>query len=222
VWSVDGRRIVFAATHDGVAGIYEKLANGAGEPQLLLASPEPVAPHGFSPDGKFLVYSRTDPKTKVDLWLLPLAGDKTPRPYLQTQFDESHGQVSPDGRFLVYESNENTVHEIYVRTFPDPSGGKWQISRGRGGQPRWSPDGKKIYFLNGGRTLTEVPVRTQPAFEAGTPKDLYAITVPGSYNGAQGSHFAWALSAGGVVALTSSESNAPVMVIENWRAKLPH
>jgi Tol biopolymer transport system component len=223
VWSPDGSRVVYASTRDDAPGLYEIAANGASEEKLLMRAGRHSAPHGFSPDGRYLVYASEDPQTKADLWLLPMTGDRTPRPFLQTPFAESHGQVSPDGRFLAYQSNEAGHFEVYVRTFPDPSGGKWRVSRGRAGQPRWSRDGKKILYLNGGRTVTEVPVQTRAGFQSGEPKETFVAALPGSYTGVPGFFYGYAPAAAPdrLIAVLSAESNAPITVVENWRAKLP-
>ena len=36
--------------------------------------------------------------------------------------------------------------ELYVRPFPAP-GGKWQISSGGAGHPRWSADGRHLFWV---------------------------------------------------------------------------
>ena len=64
----------------------------------------------WSRDG-FLLYTEIDPKTGADLWYLRLdggaEGNAKPVPFLQTEFDESLGQISPDGRWLAYVSNDS-------------------------------------------------------------------------------------------------------------------
>jgi serine/threonine protein kinase len=35
---------------------------------------------------------------------------------------------------------------IYVQNFPPP-GGKWQVSRSGGAEPRWRRDGRELFFL---------------------------------------------------------------------------
>ena len=37
---------------------------------------------------------------------------------------------------------------MYVRPFPVGSG-KWRVSNGKGVSPRWSTDGRRIYFVRG-------------------------------------------------------------------------
>jgi hypothetical protein len=74
-------------------------------------------------------------------------------------------------------SDEPGKREIYVRTFPGP-GGKWQISSAGGRRPRWSTDGKKLYYLTGSK-LTEVNITGGAAVQVGTPRSLFSLQ--GSY-----------------------------------------
>jgi hypothetical protein len=60
-------------------------------------------------------------------------------------FTEWEPAFSPDGRWLAYASNESGSFEVYVRSFPGP-GGKWQISTGGGGYPKWSRNGKELFY----------------------------------------------------------------------------
>jgi hypothetical protein len=52
----------------------------------------------WSADGRFILYQSLDPQTSLDLWVLPLQGDRKPFVYLMTNFDERRGQFSPEGR----------------------------------------------------------------------------------------------------------------------------
>jgi serine/threonine-protein kinase len=42
-------------------------------------------------------------------------------------------------------SYESGSPEVYVRPFPGP-GGKWQVSTGGGGYPKWSRNGKELFY----------------------------------------------------------------------------
>ena len=105
----------------------------------------PRSPSDWSPDGRFLLYYVPDPKTGTDLWVLP---EETREPFLflQTDANELWGQFSPDGRWVAYQSNETGRYEIYVRAFPAP-GGAVPVSTAGGVYPRWSRDGKELYFI---------------------------------------------------------------------------
>lgn len=173
-WSPDGTRIAFASDRKGHRDLYQKLASGTGEDELLLESAERKAVEDWSPDGRFLLYDQGQP---LDLWVLPLFGERTPFPFLKSPFTESQAQFSANGRWVVYGSNESGRNEIYVQAFP-PTGGKWQVSTARGSDPQWRLDGKELFYLEGGKMMA-VPVNTGgPAFEAGIPAALFTTAIP--------------------------------------------
>ncbi len=89
-----------------------------------------------------------------------------------TPADESLVAFSPDGRWVAYQTNESGRFEVVVQPFPDASG-RWQVSMAGGAAPRWSPDGKELYFLAPDATMMAVPVSgAGTSFKAGTPVAL--------------------------------------------------
>ncbi|MBV8891466.1 MAG: PD40 domain-containing protein, partial [Acidobacteria bacterium] len=54
--------------------------------------------------------------------------DLTARPLVQRQGTAKNGQFSPDGKWVVYSANESGQWEIYVTSFPEGRGGRWQVS----------------------------------------------------------------------------------------------
>ena len=95
-------RIVMA-----VFSICTQSSGGTGEDELLLKTSNNKYIDDWSADGKYILYEETDPKTKGDLWLLPLFGDRKPVRLLGTPFNEWEGSFSPDGRWLAYNSDES-------------------------------------------------------------------------------------------------------------------
>jgi Tol biopolymer transport system component len=101
---------------------------------------------------------RTDPRTQLDLWVLPFGGDRTPLPLLHGDFNESQGQFSPDGRWIAYVSDESGAPEVYVQSFPALAE-KRQVSISGGTQPRWRRDGRELFYLAPDRKLMAVTVK---------------------------------------------------------------
>jgi len=54
-----------------------------------------------------------------------------------------------DGRFIVYSSNASGETEVYVRRYPALDRA-WRVSYGGAIQPRWSGNGREIYYRGGG------------------------------------------------------------------------
>jgi Tol biopolymer transport system component len=183
VWSPDGSEIVFSSNREGVFNLYRKPANGAKEEELLLRTKENKAAWGWSRDGRFLLYSTSPEITfvRTDLWVLPMQGDHTPVPFLQTRFDEGFGAFSPDGRWVAYVSDETGRSEVYIRPFTASPGrgeasGKWIISKDGGqGLQRWRDDGKELVYLDLKGTLMAVDLDLRSAVQAQTPRALFPM-----------------------------------------------
>src|SRR5262249_33791608 len=135
VWSPDGTKIAFGSRRNGKWGLYVKLADGTAKEELLTESDLPKAPMNWTPDGKFVVYQVDDPKTRGDVWAIPLTGDRKPSPIVNSSFNEQNPQISPDGKWIAYSSNETGRNEIYIKPFPEGPG-KWQVSTDGGVFPR--------------------------------------------------------------------------------------
>ena len=220
IWSPDGSRIVFASLRDGPPNLLQKVSNSAGNEEILLKSFIPKIPFDWSRDGRFIIYGVIDPKTSWDLWVLPLEGDRTPVPFLQTDSDERQAQFSPNGKWVAYTSLESGRIEVYVRPFP-AAAGKWQVSTGGGEQPRWRNDGKELFYLSADHKLMAVDVNTEGAtFEQHAPKALFVtrvggIDTPGDYYAVTSDGQRFLLNN-----LVEEAAHTPITVVVNWTADL--
>jgi DNA-binding SARP family transcriptional activator/Tol biopolymer transport system component len=150
IWSPDGHRIAFGSKPGGRPfgwGIRWIQADGVDSAETLVPGDLEQFPGAFTPDGQGLVFSKRDLVTGRDIWVLPLAGERKPRPYLRTPYDEEGAAVSPDGRWLAYVSNESGQDEVYVRAFPRP-GSAVLVSAGGGREPHWAPSGRELFYRN--------------------------------------------------------------------------
>ncbi len=87
------------------------------------------------------------------LWVLLLAAEGKPYPL----FNASHSQqwravFSPDGKWIAYQSNESSKSDVYIVPFPDATI-KMQVSKLAGWNPRWSSDGRELYYLGDNKTI---------------------------------------------------------------------
>jgi hypothetical protein len=175
-WSPDGRRIAFWTSKDENGVIMTKPSDGSGSEETLLSSAKVGPPSSWSPDGKFLAYWQLGPTGKWEIWVLPLEGERKPKPVeTDNQFDHINPVFSPDGKYLAYYSNESGRSEVYVRPFGQ-GGGKWQISTGGGANPVWARSGKQLFYRES-ENIMGVDVATQPDFSASTPRIIVPATV---------------------------------------------
>jgi Tol biopolymer transport system component len=234
VWSPDGSRIVFASSRVTPNALFEKASNMVGQERQLIPLDVSVHPYDWSRDGKFLVFTGLASKTGDDLFAYPFtngpenADDRKPIPLLQTAAWEWMGQVSPDGRWLAYISDETTRTEVYVQPFVPGSkntvSGKWQISSGGGNEPRWSADGKELFFVAAGDLMATTVKATGGTFERSTPQrlfDTHFLSVGGTALG-RPTVYHYAPSPDGKRFLLATQpgnlkETAPLTVLVNWQ-----
>jgi Tol biopolymer transport system component/preprotein translocase subunit SecG len=221
LWSPDGARIIFSSNRRGRQEIYLKVSTGAGNDELLLPWEHSAYADSLTPDGRFLLFEADDPKTRFDLWLLPLEGERKPAPFLQTEFNETHAQFSPDGRWVAYTSDESGRPEVYVRSFPD-RGGKWQVSTSGGDQAQWRRDGREIFYMSPEKKLMAVTVAAGDSFEAGAPAELFQTRIPSTSLTGDRNHYLAAPDGKRFLVnnLVSEGNTQPITVVLNWAADL--
>jgi Tol biopolymer transport system component len=175
VWTPDRRHVVFGYGPNGERGLHWAPADGSSKPEPLLAG-QGGLPGSWTPDGKTLLYESTGP---AHIWTLQPAGsggDGKPRLLFEaTSFNEADAQVSPDGRWISYTSDESGKNRVYARPFPGP-GGKTLIAIEGGEDPRWSRDGRELFYRDPEKNqLMAVDIQTSPAFRTGQPHELFAL-----------------------------------------------
>ena len=141
LWSPEGDSIVYYQLDGGRLRIVA--VDGSGAPVDILERPGTQGPLGWSADGSQMLISEAS-----NLLILTRGAEPAVTPYLEADWAEEQGRVSPDGRWVVYESDEEGRTEIFVRAFPEP-GEKWKVSENGGLRPRWSRDGSTVYYRSG-------------------------------------------------------------------------
>ena len=220
-WTPSGRDINFTSERNGNPDIFTKAADGSGEAEVLVGTPVREDTPDWSLDERYLIYNTRLPETQRDLAYRERQQDGSlgePVIFLQTKFEEAAPKFSPNGRFVVYTSDESGRFEVYVRSFPDGTG-KRQISSAGGNQPRWSHDGKEIFYVDRD-TLMAVPVTTTPGFSVDSPDLLFAH--PGLVNAAGVSPIYDVANDGQrFVVRETLEDGEPtsIHVVQNWYAE---
>jgi hypothetical protein len=146
------------------------------------------------------------PQTSSDIWRVRADGGGA-EPIVNTRFSEGQPSLSPDGRWLAYQSDESGQAEVYVQSFAI-RGPKVQVSVAGGEQPRWSTDGKRIFYRRGGK-FYGASVTAQANITIGRPVE-FAIDPSG-----QAGHFNYDIAADGrliVAVLDSFSTGQPALM----------
>jgi len=221
-WTHDGRSVVFSSNRRGPDlpngyALYEQPADGSGPARLLLADDRYSIWEGdLSPDGRWLAFRRDEEKVSR-IWARRLEGDTALVGLAAPRAGGGDNQValSPDGRWLAYwDGNSNTIQ---VAPFPAMTSTR-VISPDGGSEPRWSRDGRTLFYRSGDR-LMAVPVTPGPTLHFGLPRELFSAAGYRSARNRQeydvapdGQHF--------VMIRNLPDSSSTVVYVENWFPEL--
>jgi Tol biopolymer transport system component len=222
VWSADGRTIYYA--HIDPSGrkttIMRKPADGSRDAEPIVVIDSRAYLKDVTPDGTLALidFAGLLPTGgKGQLVKLALAKDAKPEVLVTTPFDEYGASWSPDRRWLAYQSDESGRAEIYVRDMS--AEGRWQVSTTGGEEPRWSPDGRELYYRMESR-LMAVSIDTRPTFKPHTPVVLFDDV----YNLRSDTGVSYDVHPKGdrflMVRLTDEDVASALVVVLNWFADL--
>jgi len=172
-------------------------------------------PWDWSRDGKYVLVRK-----ERELWYMTMP-DRQTHPLLQTQWLIRNAQFSPDGKFVAYTTSETGNWEVYVSPFPG-FGGRWQVSRGGGEEPRWRSDGKELFYLAPDGKLMAAEVKAGTGFEASVPIPLFVAHLRQPISAMD--FFSYDVTADGQKFLVNtkidSSNSAPLSVLLNWSSEL--
>jgi serine/threonine protein kinase len=220
VWSPDGRWIAFGRSGLGRRGLFRKAASGSTEAEEL-ATGYGVTPTDWSRDGRFIVYVDYDAKTGLDLWALPVEGNRQRIPLVRSDGADTSGQLSPDGQWLAYSSDVTGRREVFIQRFP-AAHGKLQVSTTGGREPRWRQDGSELYYVADDKHVIATTVKRQGEnLEIGPQQSLFDLHVAGF--GEDQDRNSYTLTHDGqrfLVNTNVSDASQPIVVMLNWQEEL--
>ena len=187
VLSFDGRTLGLShnlPSEDGRSVVYTVPARG-GTPRRVspAAVKGPSYLHGWSPDGRYLVYI-ADRDGNYDVYRVPAAGGDEVRLTTTPGLDDG-AEYSPDGRWIYFNSVRSGTMQVW-RMRPDGTGPEQVTNDGFNNWfPHVSPDGRWIAFLTFGHEVApgdhpwyqRVYLRVMPA--AGGPARVLAYVYGG-------------------------------------------
>jgi Tol biopolymer transport system component len=170
-WSSDAKEIIASIATEGIRELRAKGLGGESPYRTIAKTGEDIGAGTWSRDGRYVVYESLSSENGGDLYVLDTKGDSPPRPFATSPFDELFPQFSPDGKWIAFVSDESGRAEVYVKPF-EGTGAKTQISTEGGNGPRWSRDGRELFFASGER-LASVALEPGDSLRASPPRVLF-------------------------------------------------
>lgn len=156
IWSPDGKRAAYVRRHpssdEGQLIVWS--SDHRNEEPVGVGNSLPGKVFDWSPDGKSVLATHWDsPAAQPSIWKFfvdpSLSGESTAREIISDpNYELYQSHFSPDGRWIVFEAVKQPSSTIYAIA---AAGGPWvriTDSKQWDDKPRWSPDGKTIYYLS--------------------------------------------------------------------------
>jgi len=199
VWSPDGRQVAFLWDRADIVNLYVANGDGQGQPLALTSYPDgKVGDVFWSRDGSTVYFSRNG-----DLWQVATTGGE-PRQVWATPTPEIEISPTKDGDRIAFVRPAKAGEarhgaDLLVRSLTDGSESKIAHDDESIYSPVWSPDGKQIAYVGGGKIIRHDQWPSYSgeklifAVSEYVPGQLYtvsssggkptAIDTPGEYNG---------------------------------------
>jgi len=147
IWTTGDRQLIYSAQREMGSALMTKAANGGTAEVLLEDKAHIMFPLSVSPDGRFLLYNEVTRALQGKIGVLPLTGERKPYLLLNSGFSEIPAQFSADGKWIAYVSDRSDGRkEVFATLFSKPTT-VIPVSSTGGDFPRWSRDGKELFFL---------------------------------------------------------------------------
>ena len=215
-WSLDGTRVLFVARD----ALRERPADASAPARVVISdsslSGSAIAEGAWVAGGRLLLRNYPGKTPTRDILLYdPAARDATPRVIVGPPGDKTNPRISPDGKWLAYGSNETGRYELYVAPFPS-GGARVMVSTEGANHPRWSADGRTLYYFTLDGTLMMASVNAAGGFSVGERQEH-----PSHFHRISGGDPSYDVARDGriLVANDLTQSHRLVLV-RNWFAEL--
>ena len=219
-WSPDGRTVCFNAL-DSVGRSTNMIPTDRSGPARTIFEGADSRPHfcQWSAIDSTLVFFDRSPRGGVWMSTFEDGGWEPLLEVINTPLREAWAQISPDGQLIAYVGFNADGRDVYVQTYPD-RGALLRVSQDGGGEPRWAPDSRTLYFREASK-IYKATIATDPVLTADDPVTLPFDDV---YDAAASGHQHYDLSADGTKFLMVRHGRLfrpnTVHVIENWPSLL--
>jgi serine/threonine protein kinase len=219
IWSPDNSRFAFVLGRPMRFTLLIRGSGGTGSETVVQDSPDVVSPTDWSPDGRYILSERfANGSTQV--WVHPLAAGESSRPLLASSAStalQSSGQFSPDGKFVALTMAATNGPQVFIVPFPSGNG-MWQVSTEGGTWPRWSRDGKELYFVSLRNELSAVSISQKAGgVEVGRPIPLFSFKpTPRTYRQGMIEYDVAPDGKRFLLNIAADENSRPLTLLQNW------
>jgi Tol biopolymer transport system component len=165
-------------------------------------------PWGFTPDSKTVIFDEAGPPVRIRA--ANVGSSEPARDVVANEFANRTPHLSFDGKWLAYTSTETGQVQVNVRPFPGP-GRAVQVSVDGGDQPKWSRDGRELYYRDGANMIAATMRNGAVTARTVLFEDRFQMSNATNYD---------VFSDGRFLMLRGSEELRRLTVLVNWSTEL--
>ncbi|HVO80406.1 MAG TPA: protein kinase [Terriglobales bacterium] len=209
-WSGDSRRFIYSFLTGRNSEMYVKSVGESTEGTLLKTNQEGSKLIGdWSPDNKSVVWLLVDnPGGEDGIYGAPF--DSVDKPFFlaESNADTDLPRFSPDGRWFAYVSNSFGKEDVFVRRFTSQPAAALKASTLGGHNPRWSHDGRHLFYLTDDWKLMTMSVAGTEQLRLGQPEMLMQLPQDATFEISNDNRF--------LVSFPNGRLISPLTVVANW------
>lgn len=209
VWAPDGRLVLFRSLQKGPPGLFVKAAHDTdADDEALLDEALDATPTDWRADT--ILFHAPDNQSDDDIWAFDRKS-RTRKVVVKSGFNDTDGRWSPDLEWIAHVSDESGGPDIYITH--SSTGERMRVSFAGGARPRWSRDGRSLFFLRGQTIM-------RATRQSGTPARFAPAVAVVDVLGVRDFDVAHQRDALLVLVPVSTTISAPVSVLVDWRSTL--
>ncbi len=209
LWHPNGRELLLST----LAGNQFRVpSDGRSVPTPILGTQPLSSELRWAPKGDSLLLS-VRAREGTDVFLVAPADSRGGTPVFSSPGFVESASLSPDGKWILFSAGRVGLAGVFVRPFPNTGASMHEVGA-LSRQPRWSADGREIYYRTFSDSLMVVSVLPGPVFALGEPRALFSL----------GRAFSWMPTADGrrflILREWESTQTKRFVVVENFFTEL--
>jgi eukaryotic-like serine/threonine-protein kinase len=173
-WSADGGTVYFTSFNpaSNMSTLMKKPADGSREAIAVGTVRGRAYIAWIDANEATAILDVTEPaRDRGDIIRLSFGPPQSVQALIETPGNEFASSVSPNGQWLAYQSDAGGRPEVHVLDLTR-TGARWQVTTEGGQEPRWSGDGRQLFYRSSNR-LMAVPLEGGTTFRYGKPRPLF-------------------------------------------------
>lgn len=209
-WSGDSHRFIYSALTGKYSELYVKSAEDPGGGVLLQTNQQGFKSIGdWSKNNTSVVWLVLDNPGGKD-GIYGAAFNSVDKSFFlaASKAENDLPRFSPDGRWIAYISDNSGKADVFVRRFTSQPAAPLKASTGGGHNPRWSHDGRRLFYRTDDWKLMAMSVSGNEQLRLGKPEMLMQLSQDTDFEVSNDNRF--------LVRSPKGRLISPLIVVTNW------